>query len=94
MTRIRITLFSLLLVAVARPALAQGPAPAVEIFGGYSLLPVANPVEDLPEARFLPDACVLDDGFPTVRSCARATPQPAVGFVARIHPRRLRHFCC
>jgi hypothetical protein len=39
MTRIRIALFALLVVAVARSALAQGVTPAVEMFGGYSLLP-------------------------------------------------------
>ena len=39
MTHIRIALFSWLMVAIASPALAQGAPPAVEIFGGYSLLP-------------------------------------------------------
>jgi hypothetical protein len=41
-------LFALAIIcAVARPACAQEPAPAVEVFGGYSLLP-ANVLYDFP----------------------------------------------
>jgi hypothetical protein len=36
---IRVGVLALLVFAAARPALAQAAAPAVEIFGGYSLLP-------------------------------------------------------
>lgn len=42
----RVALMSLLVLAIARPALAQTAAPPVEVFGGYSLLPAGG--DDFP----------------------------------------------